>query len=289
MDIQEYIDKRVGTWVYETTQLGYQCVAQVKDYCLNVLGIRLWSFWGSALTWWENLRNTFPDNIWEKISYNNNEPIAWDIIFFSWYDRRYWHTGVVIKTVWDQIEIINQNVGNGDGRWSDDYIKISLRDYSNVLGWYRHRESSPYRFVTSYKGFPVVRLNRDYKKIIAFYSLKNKRICLYSRFFTKDIERQAIVLEHEYAHCVYFNNIPEKYIKFWEWINDWRFIPEINRRTWRNYKLEYLYEDPKERIASEEFAEIWETLYQNPNPWFTGYLWIKCNVVKVLMGRYGGF
>jgi len=140
MNLKEYVKKVEWTlidydWVYWS-----QCVDLIKNYTATVLNIRLWTFWGSAKTGWENKSNTFDPDIWEKIENNFNDPEQipkeWDIIFF--WNWKYWHVAIVLESyVWvNRLLILDQNTWNGDWFWQDDIIKVQHTTYWNVLGWY---------------------------------------------------------------------------------------------------------------------------------------------------------
>ena len=136
MNLKEYVEKVKDTLIDYDGMYGSQCVDLVKHYSQNVLWIKLWSFWGSAKTWWENKENTFKPEIFKKNEYyRDNVPEAWDIIFFKT-NTPYWHTAVVLSASKDWIEVLEQNVGNWDWKWYDDRVKIWLYNYNNVMGWY---------------------------------------------------------------------------------------------------------------------------------------------------------
>ena len=123
---------------------GSQCVDLIKNYTNTVLDIRLWTFWGSAKTGWANESNTFPTEQWDKIFNDFNQPNqipeAWDIIF--WNTWEYWHTAIVTDAYWNWIEVLEQNVWNWDWYWADDAVKISIRNYTNILGWFKLRKEN---------------------------------------------------------------------------------------------------------------------------------------------------
>ena len=124
-------------WVY-----GSQCVDLIKNYTATVLDIRLWTFWGSAITWWENKSDTFKEDLWIKIKNNPNDlwqiPKAGDIIFWSYW--KYGHTAIVTDAYWNGIEVLEQNTWSWDWHGQDDSVTITTRWYKNILGWYRKKE-----------------------------------------------------------------------------------------------------------------------------------------------------
>lgn len=138
--VLDYANKyKWSTSVRETQALWTQCVALAKHFTKEVIGVSLWAFWGSAKSGWANTKKTFSSD-WEKIVYKNNIPQTWDIIFWIWgkYEK-YWHVGIVLDANKDKIVVLNQNTGNGDGKWTDDAVKIEAYTYENVAGWYRHK------------------------------------------------------------------------------------------------------------------------------------------------------
>lgn len=136
MELKEYVEKVEWLCIDFDKEYGHQCVDLIKHYSQNVLWIKLWSFWGSAKTWWENKSNTFKPEIFKKNEYyGDNIPEAGDIIFFRT-TTSYWHTAIVLSASMDWIRVLEQNVGNWDWKWQDDRIKIWLYNYNNVMGWY---------------------------------------------------------------------------------------------------------------------------------------------------------
>lgn len=138
--IKKYNNKSVDVdWIY-----WGQCVDLLKKYTQEVLGITLWTFWGSAKAGWYNTSNTFPKEQWEKIendiSKASQVPKEWDLFF--WRHGSYWHCGIVIKAEENKysFEVFNQNTGNWDWIWYDDRSRIEIQNYNWALGWYRYKE-----------------------------------------------------------------------------------------------------------------------------------------------------
>lgn len=112
---------------------GHQCVDLVQQYIKEFLLQKNRSFGGSAKNGWGNKWNTFPKDKWEKIEYTGkNKPKVGDIVFYD--NEPYGHTGVC---VWDDWVIFEQNTGNWDGQWTDDYCTIELMPKKDLVGWYR--------------------------------------------------------------------------------------------------------------------------------------------------------
>ncbi len=88
--------------------------------------------------------NTFPSKYFEKnvndFSNPDQVPAVGDIIFIKT-PYIYDHVAIVLDAPVGQnyIRVLEQNVGNGDGRGYDDRVKISTYDYSKVLGWYHYK------------------------------------------------------------------------------------------------------------------------------------------------------
>lgn len=129
----------LGEWYAETEKLWFQCVAGAKIYSKESLGITLWSFGGTAYTWWLNTKNTFDMKVWNKVEYNGtNKPPVWSIVFFkpdasNWQAGHVWICDLRIKK---GISILEQN---GGGKWNYapwDEFTLRNRSLKNCLGWY---------------------------------------------------------------------------------------------------------------------------------------------------------
>lgn len=264
MYIRDYIKSRVWTpidtdWVY-----WHQCVDQAKDFAKEVLGVSLWSFWGSAKTGWANKNNTFDPNVWERITNNptdiNQVPLAWDIIFFSWPDTLNWHVAVVLiaEVGNTTFTVINQNTGNWDGYGADDYTRIQKYDYNRVYGWYRKKWISPYHSILKYKKYPVIRKDiyaEDRPLVNASYSQKWEYIVLYDGFFKKSTIYQESILEHEFAHGIYYE-LPEAYQKLIELIYNFdKKIQDKIAKSWYKYTENHFLNDNAKKNHREDFCE----------------------------------
>ena len=154
--LDKYISENAGrTDIYETKAYWTQCVALAKHYSQNVIWVTIWSFGGSAKTWWENKSNTFPEFLWDRIPNDIKKPEQvpqiWDIIFFET-GTQYDHVAIVQQApAWvNQIKVFEQNTGNWDGSWYDDRARVNTYTYNNCLGWY-----SPKKFYIEYRWVPV--------------------------------------------------------------------------------------------------------------------------------------
>ena len=122
----------------ETAELWTQCVAGVKKYSSDVLGVDLGSFWWSAINWW----NTGSPFAWKPFSRIENNPTfvprVWDICFFQ--IGTYWHVAIIDEMSTTRVAfVIEQNWWNGDGKGKDDYYQVKAYDYitPKILWVYR--------------------------------------------------------------------------------------------------------------------------------------------------------
>ncbi|ATU04922.1 hypothetical protein BKN14_00490 [Candidatus Gracilibacteria bacterium HOT-871] len=138
MDLKEYAKKVEGLCIDYDGIYGHQCVDLIKHYAQNVLGVKLGSFGGSAKNGWDNTYNTFPASQFEKITDKSRFQVG-DIIF--WDRGEHGHVAIITKTFGNgAFEVIEQNVGNGDGKGADDCVKLSVYpNYNDVLGVYRFK------------------------------------------------------------------------------------------------------------------------------------------------------
>lgn len=230
MNITEYAQAVKWTGVYETKQLWYQCVALVKDAINKVYKIKLWVFWGTAMTGWKNIKNTFPKEKWDRITNDINSPdqvpVPWDVIFFST-PRVENHTAIVLKAEkWvNLITVLEQNVWNWDWKGNDDKIEINKYKYRNVLWWYHLK--------WNFTEFGWVRVRHSDSLTsdgaVATYHKDFKTITIASNYFNLDYNTQVWVMEHEHAHKVYYD-IPMA-IR-WIWKSMHLFDSKILKRLW---------------------------------------------------------
>lgn len=112
----------------ETEELGSQCVAGVKKYSSDVLGIDLGSFSWSAINGW-NTWSPFKGKPFNKIENTPSfVPRYWDIAFFQIWE--FGHTCVVDEFNTSRIMfVIEENWGNGNWQWKDDFYQVKAYDY----------------------------------------------------------------------------------------------------------------------------------------------------------------
>lgn len=268
---------------------GHQCVDLVKD-CIKVcFNIQLGTFWGSAKTGWANTSNTFPDHTWDRIendtSKPNQIPAVGDVVFFNM-GTEWDHTAIVIASYpgENRIKVLEQNTGNGDGQGDDDAVKIAEYSYSKVYGWYHYQMN-----LTEYKGVPVKFSDAVCTDgATACYIKSFTRIILTSIFYKSDREHQEGVLEHEYAHYVWYQ-MPKAYQELWILIDN--FDPKIQRLLKRNgynfteneWVNAYARKNMKESLSESMRFYTVEWKYRN---WYEGF---KQKVAVALMKKFGDY
>ena len=125
MNHTDFKSKWIGKGYAENAEYWYQCVAWVKCYAQEVFGKSLWSFCGSAYNGWTTW-SPFDSDFTRIVSDSKIQIIQWDIAFFAPTSYNpYGHVGIIDKWFPTSIDLLNQNYWNGDGKWSDDYFKIS--------------------------------------------------------------------------------------------------------------------------------------------------------------------
>lgn len=285
--LEKYISKNAGrTDIYETVALGSQCVALAKHYSENEIGIKLWSFWGSAKTGWENTSNTFSDSLWERIpndmSKPNQVPNIGDLIFFET-GTPYDHVAIVRNApVWvNKIEVFEQNTGNGDGSWYDDRARVNTYTYNNCLWWYSAKS-----FYVEYRGVPVNFIEQPASKswLLGYYWVNTISINITPKGRAK--EDFEVLIEHEWSHKIYWADMSKNDVELWERVSQYEWA-----KTWLQKYMpwKYLfnkYISPWETNESEDFAETWEDTIRNPDIVYNDYRDFKRMVVKKLIEKY---
>jgi len=224
-----------------------------------------------------------------KILFNTWDTVkAWELIGYTWNTASYEmpiHLHFMCAELDRQWNVVNTRNGyNGSIHTGIENWKLYVQTTKEIqFTW-------PFSQTRFYKWVRVRQLNRDYKKIIAWYHEWTQEIRLYDRFFTKTPERQEEVMYHEYTHHIYFSVMPNRYAKFWELISTFNpeLIKTINERAKTNYtENEYLPTSRQDRIPSEEFAEISEELFRNNFKWDEDeFLHIKYAYVYALLKKY---
>jgi hypothetical protein len=125
----QYLWKRIK----ENWMNTYECVALAKQYSKDVLWFPLWAFGWSALSGWENKKNTFPPYYWEKIVNTASfVPLVGDICFFNQTTSNdFWH--VAICDYWctkTKLFVVEQNWWKWSGTWiGTDAVRVKEYDY----------------------------------------------------------------------------------------------------------------------------------------------------------------
>jgi len=183
MNLKEYVKKyNNSTIIEENPSWGTQCVALSKHFSNVVLGIRLWSFWGSAYTGWLNKRNTFKKDLWERVENDltdpNQIPPIWAIGFLApTKNNKYWHTFIITKAEkWQNyFEVFEQNVWSWNWNWYDDRAKKWKYKYSSrFLGWYhkKYKDVSVEKIIENWNEF-LKSINQEQAKKIKILEKEN--------------------------------------------------------------------------------------------------------------------
>jgi len=222
----------------------------------------------------------------EKFEWENRYVTAWEIIGYVWNTWTYTtaphlHMGVSRTYAWWA------RVKDGLDLWWVNFENMLTDDALLV------RKSSMQK---TYKWVRVRLMNRDFKRVIWYYDEKSQEIRLYDRFFTKSIQRQSEILEHEYAHYIYFSVMTQNERDFWVMISEFnlKLVGVINDRAKTNYQEnEYINEElgdamnKQDRIPSEDFAECVEYLFRVKWEFdFKWFLHIKLSLAKAFMNKY---
>lgn len=285
--VERYIRKNAGrTDIRETIQLWTQCVAIVKHYVKDVIGISLGRFWGSAKTGWFNKSNTFPSSDWIRtpndISNSNQLPSVGDVIFFKT-NTQWDHVAIVRKTFKEnKVEVFEQNTGNWDGKGYDDRARVNTYTYNDCYGWY-----TPIGFYVEYRGVTVHFIGESTRnpRLLGYYWVKTKTINITPRGRAKnDFE---ILMEHEWSHHIYWSVMSRDDVKLWEWVSRMNGKTQnwINKYIPGNYWINK-YISPGETNESEDFAEVWEDICRNPNTVYGDNRDFDRMVVKKLIEKY---
>lgn len=123
---RKWKQENILTVIQETSQLGTQCVALAKKYYKDVYGIDTGSFNGSAINGWDYLKN---NKLLKRIDNTPSfKPRVWDMCFFQ--IGAYWHVAIGDEfSTTNRLFVIENNWGNGDGKWKDDLAQVKAYDY----------------------------------------------------------------------------------------------------------------------------------------------------------------
>lgn len=149
MTFDEFKEKWIGKSYQENVTLGKQCVAMVKLFAQEVQGIKLWSFWWSAINW----RNTGSPFKWLPFSRTvyswSWSPKRGDVVFFAPTKKnKFWHVAIAWLSTNKELRVIEQNAAKWSGTWENG-DEISIRSYpykggrtGDVLGWFTLKETT---------------------------------------------------------------------------------------------------------------------------------------------------
>lgn len=282
MLLNEYILKRVWTAIDTDWQWWHQCVDQAKDFSKEVLWIPLGTFWGSALTGWHNKSNTFPTEKFERIindaSRIDQVPLPWDMVFF-WGPTSNWHVGCRTNKISDDpymFELINQNTGNGDGKWEDDYTKVERYNYNMVLGWYRARDykasktkedlieefNLPEQYIWAKVSISLIP-KRNKPNVTASYNSWLNRITIYPLWFKQDKIKRDAIMRHEGWHKIRAKDMSHKIKELWDKVSAWdqKIMNIVNKAMGTNYTANWWVSNYAKKSANEDFSETLEESY----------------------------
>lgn len=140
----DYLTLRLTEKVQESPQYWFQCVAQAKDYALQVHGIKLWSFGWSARKATYKKGWTFDPELrhkltpWPTVRAERSDIIV--INAFKWNPD--WHVWVIHKQIDWGYYIIEQNAKTGNWKWYwDDAIMLNFKTWTDypILNFYRKK------------------------------------------------------------------------------------------------------------------------------------------------------
>lgn len=138
--IDTFLSDNLGIWYIEPWIGSFECVWGVKKYSKEVFNIILWSFGGTAYTWWLNKNNTFDLKVWNRVEYTPwMQPPVWSIVFFCPTDSNAaWHTWFCryrLKNP-NKIALVEQNgIAWGKNQPWDEF-NIRIWNLNNCLGRY---------------------------------------------------------------------------------------------------------------------------------------------------------
>lgn len=142
--IEEFKKQWLGKWYDEG--YGYQCVAGVKKAVEEIYGIKLGSFGGSAVSGWDNMKNTFDPALRRRVENKGiggpikdmYPPIGAVVFWRGSKGNPYGHVAIVSEIVKPHhIKVIEQNGwALGTATASDDVFTERIKKLSNVAGWY---------------------------------------------------------------------------------------------------------------------------------------------------------
>lgn len=135
MDTKQFVDTYYGTKIDFDSAFGAQCVDLFRQFNKDVFGFPHTGGVDGAKDLWE-LYGKLPEEkkYYEQIKKEGTIPIEGDaVIFGSTPTNKYGHVAVVLWASRKIMVVVEQNGISQDG------TKVTVRDYSNVLGFLRRR------------------------------------------------------------------------------------------------------------------------------------------------------
>jgi len=108
---------------------------------------------------------------------------------------------------------------------------------------------------------------------------------LYPQFWKQSKAKRKAILEHEYAHYVYFEIMTDLDRRAWESISNFTLSERVKKGLQGYFKNEYINSHAR-KFPSEDFAEMHEDYILYGRRKFGNYLDIKSKVALAFMERY---
>lgn len=112
-------------------------------------------------------------------------------------------------------------------------------------------------------------------------------IILYPRLFEFEDKIIKSIVEHEYAHYIYFEIMSRKERRTWEAISKFSLSQRVISWLKWYFQNEYINNHAR-KFPSEDFAEMWEDYILTPERKYWNYLDIKKKVTLHFMKKYYG-
>ena len=267
-----YANSVIGKNIDVDKAFNSQCIDLVKHYSKEVLKYTLGTFWWSAKNGWLNTSNTFPPT--DFIPVDPKELQKWDIVF--WYGGRYskyGHVWIVLENRWKTILCLDQNNWTWTGIWKENAVREYEYTFENIVWWYRHKKT-----IFEYKWIPVFQEEqpKDKPNLNWAYVPKIEKggyITIYPNAFIKYKDNITSLLQHEYAHYVWFEKLTEKQRQAFSEISTYSdFVRNDPRNAVIPYKENAFINKRSEQFVTEDFAYIWQEYFDNHNKVYNTYL-----------------
>lgn len=146
-----------------------------------------------------------------------------------------------------------------------------------------------HKSILEMRGIPIVWKKQPTKhpKRLWMYHPWKKHIILYERANWLSKEKFNLLLEHEWAHYIYWEKMSKVDVAMWEWVS------QLDAKT-KSWLAEYMpwayfinkYISPWETNESEDFAEVWEDVCRNKEIVYWDNRDFDRLVVKKLINKY---